>query len=381
MQRLAKAIQQVAELKEEGNSLWDHSQKIKADLLAEGVEEEEAQYLSTVRIFSNTSGDYGSGVDGPVFNSDTWETDAVIADNYLSRMGYYYGADNSRWGKEFPGLYGKQLSGTDVALFSRSSNLYGMITSDDPFEYFGSLSLAVRRLDGKSPEMLISNLRNVSKSKMEKASTFMARELRTRNFNKRWIQEMQKEGYSGAVTMSSSLANFWGWQVVDPNVVRADQWQDFFDIYVEDSLQLDMDKFFEQANPKSQAQMIETMLEAVRKEYWPASDDVQKKLLERYDELVNTYELVVDNEKLREFFEQQAVGYGLKLNLPAPESPATAVAAQSQIEGQKLEKQEQTKAESDKDYTIWILALLCLFTVGVGVIRQSMFVLPSHQRS
>ena len=367
MQRLAKAIQQVAELKEEGNSLWDNSQKIKSQLLTEGIDEAEAQYLSTVRIFSNASGDYGSGVDGPIFNSETWETDAKIADTYLGRMGYYFGADSGRWGQQAEGLYGKQLSGTDIALFSRSSNLYGMITSDDPFEYFGSLALAVRNLDGQSPEMLISNLRDVNNSKLESASTFMAKELRSRNFNSRWISQMQKEGYSGAVAMASHLANFWGWQVVDPNIVRDDQWQDFFEIYVEDRLDLNMDEFFEQANPGAQAQMIETMLESIRKDYWAASESTQQALIERYQQLVNQYDLVVDNEKLREFIGQQAAGFGLNLSLPAPEAPASVVAATQKVQGQQLQQVEASQTNNVDLVLLWqLLAALSVIVLGAA---------------
>jgi len=76
-------------------------------------------------------------------------------------------------------------------LLSRSSNVFGMLSSDDPFEYFGSLSLAIRNLDGKSPDMVIANLRNATKAKAEDAGLFMAKELRTRVFHPRWIEEMQ----------------------------------------------------------------------------------------------------------------------------------------------------------------------------------------------
>ena len=373
MQRLAKAIQQVAQLKEDNNSLWHNSQRIKADLIADGLEEEEAEYLSTVRIFSNASGQYGSGVDGPIFNSDTWDSDAKIADNYLAKMGYYFGADDTRWGKKSSGLYGKQLSGTEIVAFSRSSNLYGMITSDDPFEYFGSLALAVRNLDGKSPEMMISNLRDAKNGKMEKASTFLAKELRTRNFNERWIKEMQKEGYSGAVVMASSIANFWGWQVVDPNIVRADQWQEFFEVYVEDKLQLDINEWFEQVNPGSQAQLLERMLEAVRKDYWQADAATLETMIERYQALISTHDLMVDNEKLREYVNQQSIGFGLNVQLPAP-PPAGAIAnpalAQN-IEGQVLEKVEPSATEHEYDINLIFTLLAALTAIFVGVWQQA----------
>ncbi|MCW8997253.1 MAG: cobaltochelatase subunit CobN, partial [Kangiellaceae bacterium] len=56
MEMLAKAIKRLTELKEEGNSIWKNSQKVKQQLVAEGIDADEAEYLSSVRIFSNTFG-------------------------------------------------------------------------------------------------------------------------------------------------------------------------------------------------------------------------------------------------------------------------------------------------------------------------------------
>lgn len=376
MQLLAKAVENVAALKEESNFVWRNSERIKVELIEEGIDADEAQYLSTVRMFSSASSKYGTGVDDAAFASDTWETDDKISNLYLSKMGYFYGSDNSRWGQKLENvsLYAKQLSGTDVAMFSRSSNLYGMLTSDDPFELFGSLSLAVRNIDGKSPEMVISNLRDANNPKAEQASNFLARELRTRNFHKRWVEEMMKEGYSGAVSLSSHLDNFWGWQVVDPNVVREDQWQEFYEVYVNDKLALDINEWFEQMNPKSQANMLERMLEANRKDYWQANEQTLQHMVERYVELVQKHDVFVDNEKLREFVDQQANGFGLS-PLPSPVEPAAVnielPAVSEQVEGQKLEKVEEAKpVEQEWDIVLIVTLSLFLLIVAFGFYRQ-----------
>lgn len=371
MQRLAHAIQSVAELKEANNSVWNNSQKVEQQLLAEGVAAAEAQYLSTVRIFSNSSGNYGSGVSDAVFASGSWEQDGKISDNYLSKMGYYYGADNSRWGKQVEGLYAQQLSGTDVALFSRSSNIFGMLSSDDPFEYFGSLALAVRNIDGKSPQMMISNLRQANGGKTETAAKFLAKELRSRQFHKRWIEEMKKEGYSGAVAMSGQLANFWGWQVVDPNVVRDDQWQEFYEVYVKDKHKLNLDEWFEQVNPKSQAQMLEWMLEANRKDYWQADSQTLKNIVERYQELLNKHDLLVKNEKMRDYLEQTGVGFGLQMALPAPEVAAAVAAPQSEaVQGQKLEQVQQNQQEQEWDSSLIYALIFSFAALLLGGLKQ-----------
>ena len=77
-------------------------------------------------------------------------------------------------------LYAEQLRGTEGAVLSRSSNLYGMLTTDDPFQYLGGIGLAVRHLDGKAPELYISNLRTPGSGRVERASQFLTRELAPR---------------------------------------------------------------------------------------------------------------------------------------------------------------------------------------------------------
>lgn len=374
LQWLAKAVRKVTELKEESNSLWHNAKKVEQELIEAGVEAEEAQYLSTVRIFSNESGNYGSGLGDATIASDQWESDSKLADLYLARMGYFYGEDDSRWGQKAPegiDLYAKTLSGTDMALFSRSSNVFGLLASDDPFQYFGGLALAVRNIDGKSPEMYISNLRDANRPKSENAATFLAKEVRTRAFHPRWVEEMKKEGYSGATTMASTVSNFFGWQVMDPNLVRNDQWQEFFEVYVNDKLEQGLNEWFEKVDPKAQAAIIEHMLEATRKEYWETNSETIQTLIERYSELVNKYDLVVTNEKLREFVQTQAAGFGLNLALPAPEVAAMDISSAQPIEGQKLEKVEQSLTQSDVDWTIFYILFACLSFVVIGALRQA----------
>lgn len=377
MQLLAKAVESIAELKEESNFVWRNSQRIKAELIEQGIEAKEAEYLSTVRVFSSASGTYGSGVEDAAFASDTWESDSKISDLYLSKMGYFYGSDDSRWGQQLENvnLYAKQLSGTDIAMFTRSSNVYGMLSSDDPFEYFGSLALAVRNLDGASPDMVISNLRDAKNPKAENAAEFLAKELRTRNFHKRWIEEMMKEGYSGAVSLASHLDNFWGWQVVDPNLIREDQWQEFFDVYVDDKLDLDINEWFEQINPKSQVNMLERMLESVRKEYWHADQQTLQKMIERYIEVVKKHDVFVDNEKLREFVNQQANGFGLApLPMPTEMAATQAVVAPTptavEVQGQKLEKVQEMKPTEQEWDTPFLISLFVFMGFAVAGFTQ-----------
>ncbi len=358
---LAEAIDKVAQMKEENNFVYRHSQSLFQQLKEEGSSEEDARYLSSVRIFSNESGNYGTGLNGASLASDSWETDDKLADLYMRRMGFAYGKDESRWSEDQRNvaLYGKVLSGIDGVIFSRSTNLYAMMTNDDPFQYFGGMGLAVRNLDGKTPEMYVSNLRRKDNIKTQTLGEFVNQEMRSRYFHPRWIEAMQESGYAGATAILDRVNNMWGWEVMTPETIRDDQWQEMFEVYVEDKYQMDMREFFEEHNAEALAQMLERMLEAVRKGYWPADAETLKKMVETYIELANQHDIATDNEKFTDFIGEQALGFGLAplVNGQVVGSPAASTVAPQQVSGQKLEQVEKPSAQEKSQKFLWLILL------------------------
>lgn len=312
-------------------------------------------------------------------------------------MGVFFGADNSRWGEKAVDkqgkdiqLYAKQLSGTDIALFARSSNLFGMLSTDDSFEYFGALSLVARNIDGKSPEMVVANLRDANNAKAEDAALFLAKELRTRMFHPRWIKELPKEGYSGAVSLASKIDNFFGWQVVDPNLIRNDQWDEYMDIYVNDKLALNLEQWFTEVNPAALARMMERMLEAQRKNYWQASDERLKQLVEKYIDIVNNNDLIILNDAVEQHVNELAAGFGLAplQTNKTMEKMATMVKQQQQLNNQQLAQKDnpqedeqvqiqgqklaqQTKQSDEAELFIYCSLLGLLLFVFGGAIWQT----------
>ena len=68
-------------------------------------------------------------------------------------------------------------------------------------------------------------------------------EVRTRNFNPKWIEGMQKNGYSGAREMAKFAENLWGWQVVTPDEVSKEMWEQTYQVYVEDKYGMKLKDF------------------------------------------------------------------------------------------------------------------------------------------
>lgn len=380
MMLINKGVDKITNLKEEHNYLRQNSLTLHKELIAKGYDEDNATMLSTIRMFSAARSSYGNGVEDTAMESQTWEEEGKMADNFIRKSGYLYGSDKSTWGTKLPDidLFSKNLSGTQAVIFSRTSNLYGLLTSDDPFGYFGSLALAVRKLDGKSPDMVIANLRNPNKAHMQNVDEFIANEFRTRYFNPKWIKAMQEVGYSGATNVLDVTNNFWGWQVVYPEGVRSDQWQELVEIYVKDKYNLKTREWFKQTNPTAMAQITERILEAIRKGYFQTDTKTIQTLVETQKEFAKHNNHEIDNEKLKKFIQEEiAAGYGLKIQIAKPVVKALEARvnppkkAEPQVTGQKLEEKEQVKDhETNNIFKYTWLVILLLILIGMWAERR-----------
>jgi cobaltochelatase CobN len=371
MRLLADAIARLVALDEQNNAVALNTQRVAKTLAARGVAAPRAAELAALRIFSNAPGDYGTSLPGSVLQSTNWDKDAPLAEVFLDRLQYAYGA--KEWGARVEGgnLLAEQLKGTQAAVLSRSSKLHGILSTDHPFEYLGGLSLAIRHLDGKSPSLYIADLREQT-SRITSAARFLADEMRTRTLNPHWISGMQKEGYAGTLELLNAVNNLFGWQVTDPGTVRADQWQAVHDTFVNDVRHLGLKAWFEQHNPTAQAQIVERMIEAIRKGYWDAAETTRRELVERWRELAQQHGVNIGEPATRAFVAQMAAGFGLQ---PAAEASAPAAdepAAQTgeQVRGAVMQQVAPADRGGAPPWQTW-LALALLAACGlVGGIAQ-----------
>jgi len=162
----------------------------------------------------------------------------------------------------------------------------GSVVFDHVYEFFGGFGMAVRNVSGDTPEMYIANLKDPNEAFVETMGEFLARDLRSKYFNPKWIEGMMEHGYTGASEMDSVLKDFFGLGVTLPDEITDDMWNEFYDVYVLDKYDLGLDEWFQEENPWASQSMDARMLEAVRKGYWDASDEVVQNLVKEYVESV-----------------------------------------------------------------------------------------------
>lgn len=322
MRLLADAIERLAALDEAGNPVCAHALAAEARLVAAGLPGAQARRLARLRIFSNAPGAHGSGLPDEAFASDHWDDDGALARRFLDTLQYAYGAgdlwgvgDLRGVGGSRVNLFADQLRGVEGAVLGRSSTLHGLLSTDHPFEYLGGLGLAVRHLDGATPDLYVTDLRQ-GQGAVTSAARVIADELRSRYLNRDWIAAMQAEGYAGTVEMVKVANNVFGWQVTAPETIRPDQWQALYQTYVEDARDLGLDQWFRQHNPDARAQIMERMLEAIRKGYWDAAPDTRRALAEAFAQAAADPAMTAGHAQARAFVRATLAGFGLGTAAP-----------------------------------------------------------------
>lgn len=274
-------------------------------LVDRGVTPKEARELATSRVFGGVNGNYGSGIQGMVEAGDRWENESEIADTYINNMGAIYGSEED-WEKMCDFAFEAALTRTDVVVQPRQSNTWGALSLDHVYEFMGGMNLAVRNVTGKDPDAYLSDYRNRNRVKMQEVKEAIGVESRTTILNPKYIREKMKGGAGDASAFADVVRNTYGWNVMKPDAIDDELWNDIYDTYVTDKHNLGVKDYFTSVNPAAIEEMTAVMLETARKGLWNASEQQIKQLADLHTEVVNEYKpscsgFVCDNGKLRDF--------------------------------------------------------------------------------
>lgn len=280
------------------NAVARNTAQVTTELRQRGLPLAQAQALARARVFGNAVGDYGTGISDAV-QSDGLRREGKAVDGsggedqrlgqlFLSRMSQPYVNGQPLMGLPAAAAVqalGAHLRQTDAALLSRSSHLFAMVTSDDPFQYLGGLAAAARSAGKKDPlGLYVSQLQDASEPTTESAQRSIALEMQSRYLHPGWLQAQKAEGYAGTLQVLKAVQFTWGWQAVAPDTVRPDHWQSFFNVLVKDKHQLGLPQWLK-SHPQAYAQTLERLVQAQRLGYWKADASTQQQLASLYNEL------------------------------------------------------------------------------------------------
>ncbi|WP_338098118.1 cobaltochelatase subunit CobN [Methanolapillus ohkumae] len=268
---------------------WNYVKKNSDKLIAAGFED-----LAYFRCFANEPGNYEIGTGNLVSASGSWDDPQSVVDMYIKNMGFVFG-DDSTWGQKAPDFFKALLGSVDATVHADSSNLYDTLDNDDFFQYFGALNMAVKytRNDGKMPDMFVADTKNVGQNartnggKIYTLKEYINIDLESRYMNEEWIRGMMEAGYSGSTMYAEFIENMFGWAVTsDGELISYENWKRAYDIYVNNSLEIEgLDQFMKD-NPYAYQSLTSRMLESMRKDYFKADESLKESDPEAYNKQV-----------------------------------------------------------------------------------------------
>jgi cobaltochelatase CobN len=380
---LDKAITMVAGLPDESvpNYVRDGAAATEQDLKKLGFSPKEARELSTARIFGSAANQsYGTGIMGLVEKGDQWEDESQVANRYMRNMGGAY-RNGQTWGTFREGVLGAAMQGTEIVVQPRSSNTWGPMSLDHVYEFMGGMTLSIRNKTGHDPAGYFSDLRTRGRPHVTMSVAAIREEARTTLWNPKFILGMQSEGASAAGSLTETVRNMYGWNVMQPSAIDQEMWDETYRVYIEDKHDLEMRQYFEEKNPYALQDMTAVMLETARKGYWQPSEDVLQKLAQVHAELVAKFGAACSyetcgNAKLREFLNGRLVAPGNEVASDVVDAYGASLAAVHQssqpipeVEGLELEEKtelaEQIERAPSSRQTVALAGFLVLFVVGM----------------
>ncbi|MEN7550019.1 cobaltochelatase subunit CobN [Rapidithrix thailandica] len=327
-----------------------------------GLSPKQAKEWATQRVFGGVNGTYGTNIMGMVEKGNTWEDEREVANTYINNMGAIYD-EGEYWGAFQKGVFEAALQNTEVVVQPRESNTWGGLSLDHVYEFMGGLSMAVRSVTGKDPDAYFNDFRNPNNAKVQGLKEALWIEARSTLLNPKYISEYMKGGATSAETFAETFRNTYGWNVMKPNEIDNELWNNLHEVYIKDKLNLKLYDFFERENPYALEEMTAVMLETIRKGYWKASAAQIQELANLHTNLIKDHkagcsEFVCNNEKLEAFIaenltEQTRADYEAALRA-VQESQSTDEAVVLEKETIK-EKHQKVDYEDDMSVILYVL--------------------------
>ena len=263
IQLLNSAIQAVSLLEEPAdmNPLAHKVQLETAFLQEQGLSLEKAEIQSTYRIFGSKPGAYGAGLQG-LIESQNWQTDQDLATAYINWSCYAY--DQKGIGHNVPDAFQERLKQLDIVLHNQDNREHDLLDSDDYYQFQGGLSVAVRALTGKNPELYFGDNAVPENPKVKLLTEEINKVYRSRVINPKWIEGVMRHGYKGAFEMAATVDYLFAYDAT-ANCVEDFIYEGVTKAYLLDEK---VQNFIQSKNPWALRDMAERLLEANQRGLW-----------------------------------------------------------------------------------------------------------------
>lgn len=212
------------------------------------------------RVFTSAPGSYGAGVAGLALDGD-WSTRDDLGEAYLATGAYTF--DSALNPRRDEAAFRDRVRSADVLLHTQDDNERDVLEGDGAADYLGGFSAAAEAL-GASPRLFHLDTSDPQSPKVRTLEAAIARVVRGRITNPRWIAGQMRHGYRGAAELAQAVDALFAFAATT-NAVRGDQFESAYDAILGDAEVL---QFLRDNNPAAADALAARFDDAIRRGFW-----------------------------------------------------------------------------------------------------------------
>lgn len=271
-----KAIRAIGALEEEprDNPIAKRMGDAQQKHLDEGLDFDDATRRAGFRIFGSKPGAYGAGLQA-LIDEQGWDRRDDLANAYLAWGSYAYGQKEE--GQEDREGFVERLSGVEAVIHNQDNREHDLLDSDDYYQFEGGMTAAVEQAKGEKPRMYHNDHSRPEKPVVRALDEEIARVVRARAANPKWIEGVMRHGYKGAFEMAATLDYMFAFSATT-GAVQNHHFDLLHNAYLVDE---DVLAFLKEKNPEALQEMAKRFVEAIERELWIPKSNSARFTLEK----------------------------------------------------------------------------------------------------
>ena len=198
----------------------------------------------------------------PWMASGRWSTSDDLAQAYLRAGAFAYG--QGQHGEAARAAFEQRLAAVDAVLHNQDNREHDILDSDDYYQFQGGMAAAVQQLAGAPAALYHGDFSVPGAPRIRTLGEELARVVRSRAVNPKWIAGVKRHGYKGAFEIAATVDYLFAFDATT-GVVADHQYALVADAYLHDD---DTREFLQQHNPLALRSVGERLLEAMQRGLW-----------------------------------------------------------------------------------------------------------------
>ncbi|MEM9522736.1 MAG: cobaltochelatase subunit CobN [Pseudomonadota bacterium] len=226
------------------------------------------------RVFGAKPGAYGAGLQAMI-DERLWDRKADLAEAFLDWGGYAYGEGAD--GTPAREAFAHRLGRVEAVVQNQDNREHDLLDSDDYYQFEGGMAATVQTLRGAPPQIYHNDHSRPERPVIRTLDQEMARVVRARAANPKWIAGVMRHGYKGAFEMAATVDYLFAFAATT-HAVRGHHFDMVYDAYLEDEV---VRGFIEKHNAPALREMAQRFREAIDRGLWnPRSNSARARLSE-----------------------------------------------------------------------------------------------------